>query len=103
MAKGDIRTSYKPEGCGAINKLTQFVDGNGQIVHIVKNEILQKFDGVDIVKSKNDSLVVINVNGNRYKIHEIVDRSEGYNVTREVVLRTLTAEELEQVTADVKV
>jgi len=103
MGKGDIGLKDKPEGCGAINKSTLFIDRNNREIHRIKGDIIQSFGGKTIMRSRPGEPVVIKLQGQAFAIHDLIDRSENYNVTREIILREPTAEELQGNTADVTV
>jgi len=91
----------KPVGSGSVTKATIFVDGNSKTLHRVDGEILQKFEGVEIKRSKPKELVVLKIQKQPMKIFDIIDRSEGFRITREIVMRPLSKDELKGNTSNV--
>lgn len=103
MQADNIGGNKRPEGAGSLVKKTQFVDERGGILLEVKDEILQKFEGQDIARSRPSNIIIIKLMNERWKIKEIEDISQNYSLSRVVTVVRPTNEELKGKTADVTI
>ena len=92
MAK-DIGKQPRPPGWGGLNKRTLLIC-NGRVIHTAEGNIIKKWEGKELEKSKPLKPSIITVVDEKYSIHEITDRSENYNLTRVVELKKLSPKQL---------
>jgi len=94
MAKEDIRVKDKPEFCGGVVCSTKFITSGGLVVKEIKGKIESAINGKELSKYSKKSPCIIKIKGTIYKIKDVVDRSEGFRITREFVLETPTEDEI---------
>lgn len=103
MARNDIKDSSKPKGTGQIVLTTKFIGTNGLVLKTIQNKIISRVEDKDICKHTPENPKLVKINGDVYKISDIVDRSEGYRLTREIVVTKASEKELKQSKPEIKI